>query len=101
MQEQCAKALFNKGWTLGEKLNDPQGEVAAYDDLLQRFGDSPVPDVQEQCAEALVNKGVTLGEKLNDPQGEVAAYDDLLQRFGDSPSPACRSSAPRRCSTRA
>ncbi|MEZ5479561.1 MAG: tetratricopeptide repeat protein [Thiolinea sp.] len=97
MQEQCAKALLNKGVTLGEKLNDPQGEVAAYDDLLQRFGDSPVPGVQEQCAKALFSKGVTLRQQLNDPQGAVATYDKLLQRFGDSPSPACKSSAPRRC----
>ncbi|MEZ5479562.1 MAG: tetratricopeptide repeat protein [Thiolinea sp.] len=86
--------------TLRQQLNDPQGAVATYDKLLQRFGDF-VPGVQEQCATALLNKGVTLSEKLNDPQGAVAAYDDLLQRFGDSPSPACRSSAPRRCSTRA
>ena len=74
--------------TLGEKLNDPQGEVAVYDSLLQRFGESDLPAVQEQCATALVNKGVTLGEKLDDPQGAVAVYDSLLQRYGESALPA-------------
>ena len=38
VQEQCAKALFNKGVTLGEKLNDPAGEIAVYDALLQQIG---------------------------------------------------------------
>lgn len=84
VQEQCARALVNKGMTLGEKLNDPQGEVSAYDELLQHFAASLVPSVQEQCAIALVNKGVTLVQKFNNPKGAVAAYDELLQRFGDS-----------------
>ena len=69
VQEQCAKALFNKGWTLANKLNDPPGAVAVYDSLLHRYGDSTHAGVQESCAKALGGKGVTLGEKLNDPQG--------------------------------
>ena len=88
VQEQCAKALFNKGWTLDEKLNDPLGAVAVYDQLLHRYGDSALPAVQEQCAKALFNKGWTLGEKLNDPQGAVVVYDSLLHRYGDSALPA-------------
>ena len=27
-QVRCAKTLFNKGWTLGERLDDPRGAVA-------------------------------------------------------------------------
>ncbi len=87
VQEWCAKALVNKGVTLGEKLNDLAGAVVVYDGLLHRYGDSTVPGVQEQCANALYNKGWTLGEKLNDPAGEVAVYDELLHRYGDSTVP--------------
>ncbi len=88
VQEQCANALFSKGVTLGEKLNDPQGAVEVYDSLLQRFGDSTIPGVQKQCARALVNKGMTLGGRLNDPRGEVSAYDALLQHFAASLVPS-------------
>ncbi|MCX7108652.1 MAG: TIR domain-containing protein [Proteobacteria bacterium] len=87
VQKQCAQALYNKGVTLGNKLNNPQGEVDAYTELLQRYGDSELPEMQEQCANALYNKGVTLDVKLNDPQGAVDAYTELLQRHGDSKRP--------------
>ena len=81
VQTQCAKALGNKGVTLG-LMNDPQGEVAAYDELLRRFGEVESVEVQTQCATALLTKGMTL-EQMNDLQGAVAAYDELLWRYGE------------------
>ncbi len=88
VQEQCAKALYDKGGTLSNKLNEPQAAIASYDELLEHFADSENPAVQELCAKALVNKGVTLGEKLNDPQAAIASYDELLERFANSENPA-------------
>ncbi len=58
-------------------------EIAAYDDLLARFGASTELPLQEQVAKALFNKGLRLGA-LGRSDDEIAAYDDLLARFGAS-----------------
>jgi len=84
--EALSYALLAKGFALGQ-LERPLDELAAYDAVLARFGDSALPALQEQVAMALVNKGVTLG-KLDRPEDELAAYDDVLARFGDSALPA-------------
>jgi hypothetical protein len=41
IQEQCANALYNKGWVLANKLNDPTGAVTVYDELLHRATATP------------------------------------------------------------
>ena len=79
----CAKALLNKGGKLSD--NAPEGAIAVFDSMLQRFGDSTVPGVQEVCAMTLHNKGSILSN--DDPAGAVAVYDSLLHRFGDSTVP--------------
>ncbi|UNP89581.1 hypothetical protein MNZ22_04085 [Aeromonas encheleia] len=86
LQEQVAKALVNKGVTLGQ-LDRLEDEITVYDELIQRFGTGDVPAVQEQVAAALVNKGITLGQ-LDRLEGEIAGYDELIQRFGTSNVPA-------------
>lgn len=88
VQEQCADALYEKGWVLGEKLSDPQGAVAMYDILLQHYGDSTLPTVQERCATTLRNKGWMVEKKLNDPYGAMVVYDSLLQRYSNFTLPA-------------
>ena len=60
--------------------------VAAYDELLRRYGAVESAKVRAQCAMALVNKGVTLGEQMGDPQGEVAVYDEVVERYGNMES---------------
>ena len=77
-------ALFRQARALGE-LDRSAEAIAAYDDLITRFGTSPAPALQEQVAKALVNKGVTLGT-LNRSAEEIAVYDDLIARFGTSPA---------------
>ena len=66
------------------------GAVAAYDEVVARFGDAAEPALREQVARALVNKGVSSGE-LGASAAEVAVYDEVVARFGDAPSPPCAS----------
>jgi tetratricopeptide (TPR) repeat protein len=54
VQEQCAKALFNKGWTLN-RMHDVAGAVACYDDLLARYSQSENSVIQAQCQMTLAN----------------------------------------------
>ncbi len=77
MREQVARALFDKGCTLGE-LGRSAEAIATYDDLLARFGAATELQLCEIVAMALVNKGAALGRSAE----AVAAYDDLLARFG-------------------
>jgi len=77
-----AKALFNKGITLGQ-LNRPEDELAVYEELIRRFGVSPEAALREWGAKALLNKGVALG-RMNRPENELAAYDELINCFSES-----------------
>ena len=60
--------------------------LAAYDEVLRRFGDSDAPELLERVATALFNKGVTLAA-LNRRDAALAAYDEVVRRFGDSAAP--------------
>ena len=75
-----AKALFNKGVTLGA-LDRSVEAIAAYDDLVARFGVAPELLLREAVAKALVNKGITYG-RLKRRDDAIAVYDDVVARFG-------------------
>ena len=81
-------ALFRKAYALG-KLNRHEDAIAAYDDVIARFGESDDPDLQEQVAIALFNKGADLGA-LNRHEDAIAAYDDVIARYGGSDAPALK-----------
>ena len=85
LQEQVAKALFNKSVRWGQ-LGETDAEIALYDEVVERFGDSDTPELQEQVAKALVNKGVTRGQ-LGEADTAIAVYDEVVERFGDSDAP--------------
>jgi tetratricopeptide (TPR) repeat protein len=93
LREQAARALVYKGEELGE-LGRLEEAVAAFDQVLDRYGDDPAPALREEAAMALVNKGAALGE-LGRPEEAVAAYDQVLARYGDDPAPALRGRAAR------
>ena len=88
LREPIARALVNKGFTLGA-LGRSEDAIAVYDDLLGRFGAATEPPLREQVAKALFNKGVRLGA-LGRSEEEIAVYDDLLARFGAATEPALR-----------
>ena len=70
-----ARALFNKGVTLG-LLGRSEEEVAVYDEVDTRYRDDPAPTLRERVARALVNKGYRLG-LLGRSEEEVAVYDEV------------------------
>ena len=69
------------------KLGLSEEAVAAYDEVVSRFGDDDA--LREVVAKALVNKGVALG-KLDRSEEGIAAYDEVVSRFGGDPAPAVR-----------
>ncbi len=77
--EQVAKAMFNKGFTMGS-MGKGAVEIAVYDDLVQNFAQRNESSIAELVAKAMVNKGVRLGS-LGKSVAAIAVYDDLLQRF--------------------
>jgi tetratricopeptide (TPR) repeat protein len=84
----AAIAGYNLGVVLGE-LGPSAEAVAAYDEMVTRYGDHPTPALREQVATALYNKGIRLGA-LGRSAEAVAAYDEVVTRYGDHPTPALR-----------
>ncbi len=81
-----AQALLNKGITLGEAGRAVEA-LAAYDEVVRRYGDRPEAGIAGQVARALVNKGVTLGQAGRAGE-ELAAYDEVVRRYADRPETA-------------
>ena len=84
-QMEVASALFNKGFRHHER-DEYEAELAAYDDLVARFGATDTPELQVQVAKALYLKGITHGQR-DESEAALAAYDDLVARFGASDTP--------------
>jgi len=86
--EEIARALFHRGAALGE-LGRLQDELAAYDEVIRRFGDASDPRLREQVAKALFNKSITLGQ-INRMDEAADVCDDVVSRFGGAPEPEIR-----------
>ena len=84
-QMEVASALFNKGFRHHER-DEYEAELAAYDDLVARFGATDTPELQVQVAKALYLKGITHGQR-DESEAALAAYDDLVARFGAGDTP--------------
>ena len=74
--------------TLASSIVCDEG-LAAYAEVVSRFGGDPAPAVRERVATAMFNKGVRLG-RLGRGEEAVAAYDEVVSKFGDDPAPALR-----------
>ena len=83
---QVAKALFLKGIRHGRR-DESEAELAAYDDLVARFGASDTPELQVQVAMALALTRASRTTGATSPRRQLAAYDDLVARFGASDTP--------------
>lgn len=81
----AAKALAFKGISLG-MLKRRDEEIAVYDQVAERFGDSDDLDVRQEVAEALFNKAITL-EESNQTEAALATFDRIIQSYSDSPKP--------------
>ncbi len=94
--EQVARALVNKGATLGAIGRSKRGAIAVYDEVDARFGAASQPALREQVAKALVNKGVAL-EQLGRSEDAIAVYDEVVVKFdAASRSRRCTSKSPGR-----
>ncbi len=69
-------------------------EIAIYDEIVARFGDSDAAALKVPVAKALFNKGVRLG-KLGRSEDAIAAYDEVVARFGSSDATELQESAAR------
>ncbi len=93
LHEQVARAMVNKGFTLGQ-LGRREEALVVYDSVVSRFGEAPEPALREWVAQALFYKGVTLGE-LGRSEEALVVYDSVVSRFGEAPEPALREEVAR------
>ncbi|WP_295055750.1 tetratricopeptide repeat protein, partial [Sulfuricurvum sp.] len=84
IQEQVASAMKNKGVTYSE-IGESQKAIDVYDELINRYANSTIDNVQVQVASAMKNKGVTYGE-IGESLKEIDVYTELIDRFQDSKS---------------
>ena len=89
----AAKTLFDKALALvkGGHLKEA---LAAWNEIVQRFGSSQATENLEQVAGALINKGMTLGT-LNRTEEALEAWDEVVRRFGAGHTPSVPSSVAR------
>ena len=80
-----AKALLNQG-VMHHARGEHEAELAAFDNLVARFGASDTPELQVQVSLALLIKGITHGQR-GEWEATSAAVDELLARFADSDTP--------------
>ena len=66
--------------------DDPHAAGSAYDELVKRFGNSDMPEVQIQIVKVLFNKGSRL-RRIGDPRAAITTYEELIRRFWDSNVP--------------
>ena len=76
----AARELLGKALALAES-GRLQDAVAAWDEVIRRFGESDAAADREQVSLALVNKGKALGG-LGRADEALAVLDDVVRRFG-------------------
>ena len=85
LQMVVAKALINEG-LMHHARGEHKAELAAFDDLVARFGAIDTLELQVPVSQALLIKGITHGQR-GESEAALAAYDDLVARFGASDAP--------------
>jgi tetratricopeptide (TPR) repeat protein len=65
------------------KLGHHKEAIVAYDDLLNRFGNTSEAWIRAYVALALYNNGFELSE-LGHHKEAIVAYDDVIDRFGNA-----------------
>ena len=80
--EMAARELIEKGETF-RKLKRSEDALAAYDEVVRRYGASEAPVLREAVAMALLRKGDLLWE-LGRPEEALASCDEVVRRLGES-----------------
>ena len=84
-QSATQDAAFHRGITQG-RSGEAQAAMATYDEVVERFGDSDMPELQVQVAKALVNKAITQGQ-IGEAQAAITTCDKAVACFKDSDAP--------------
>ena len=69
-----------------EGLDEPEMELAVYDEVIGRFGCSEAPGLPGLVAMVILRKGITQ-EQIGEDRAAVATFDELVERFGNSDAP--------------
>ena len=83
--EMAALGLIEKGGTF-RKLKQPEEALAAYKEVVRRYGTSEVPALREAVAMTLHHIGNLLWA-LERPEEALAACDEVVRRYGQSEVP--------------
>jgi tetratricopeptide (TPR) repeat protein len=63
--------------------------LAAYQQVIDRYGEDPAPALRARVAAALYTQGVVFGN-LGRFAEALAAYQQVIDRYGEDPAPALR-----------
>ena len=88
LPKEDAEVLFQRARQFGHARRF-QDELATYEEIVQRFGDSNKARLQKFCAAALLNEGSRLGG-LKRFEEELGAYEEVVRRFGEANEPPLR-----------
>ena len=69
-----------------EGLNEPELELAVYDEVIGRFGGSEACGMPGLVALILLRKAITQ-EQLGEDKAATATFDEIVERFGNSSAP--------------
>ena len=70
-------------------LGRSDDELAAYQRVIDDYGQDPAPALRERVATVLYSKGFRLGV-LGRSDDELAAYQRVIDDYGQDPAPALR-----------
>ena len=85
-EERAARELFDVASALNHQ-DQAEDALAAYGEVVRRFGESENPTVLGCIRIALFSRGLIL-ERLDRVDDAVATYDEVVRRFGKNESPA-------------
>ncbi len=83
--EAAQSPAIREGATQGQ-LGETQAAMATNDEVVERFGDSDMLELQVEVAKALVNKTMTQ-EQIGEAQAAIATCDKAVACFKDSDAP--------------
>lgn len=79
---------MNKGTRLAA-LDRNDEAMAAYNEVIRRFGEATELSLREQAAKALINLGNTFGI-LTRGNEAINSFDEVVRRFGEAPELSLR-----------
>ena len=84
VQAQVAMELINKG--VMKDIAESDAAIAIYDEVVERFGTSDLPQVRGQVARALLYKGHRLSRR-RDAKAAIATFGCVSERFRNNAEP--------------